>query len=335
MKRLLSHIIPWLTFYTYLCYNNKDYYPELSTEFYLFMQGSYVADLLILFYLNFFIAVPKFLIKKRSVFLYAIAVIVLIGINYSSSLLFGLILDVFSGTDPYYFSSKLGFSLHFLFTPILFIGLSIGARLGKQYYKDLYDKLELKQQLKQSELDALKAQINPHFLYNAFNSIYALAQMKSDKTTDAILQLSTIMRYVTYNAMLPEVSIKEELHFIATYIDFHKLRISNPEDKIISEITEPLENFTISPLILITFIENAFKHTNLVKCDHPIHIKFAPNKNGFVYTVTNQINNNEMTNSGVGLTNLKKILQFAYPNSHKIQISSSNGIYCAELTLDL
>lgn len=315
--------------------NNKDYYQEYSFVFYLFIQGANTLEIMLVFYLNYFINVPHFLIKKRQPFVFSLAVLVLVFVGYLASLLSGFLLDSLSGKPPYFLEGNLEISLHIFFTPLLFIGLSTGIRLSKQYYEDLYDKMALKQQLKQAELDSLKSQINPHFLYNAFNSLYALAEGKSDKTAKAILQLSSIMRYVTYNATLPSVPIADELTFIKTYIEFQKLRIPDPERKIICVIEDPPVNFQVSPLLLITFIENAFKHTNLVNTKVPVQIHFSAKKNGFKFVVTNEVATDEMTHSGVGLTNLKKILQFTYPNSHHINTYVKHSIHHAELTLQL
>ncbi|MFT5820339.1 MAG: two-component system LytT family sensor kinase [Crocinitomix sp.] len=220
------------------------------------------------------------------------------------------------------------------FTAVFFIIIATGTRLILQYNIDRIKKAEMSAIIQRAELDALKAQMNPHFLFNAFNSIYALAETKSVHTAKAILQLSDITRYVTYKSSQNEVSVIEELQFIRSYIDFQKLRIANPENKIIIDITEPTTDFFMSPLLLLTFIENAFKHSNLLKVDAQIHVKFTATCFGFNYYVSNEIATNNANDSGIGLQTLKKVLEFNYPNAHTLKIWTENNIHYAELSLN-
>ncbi len=334
MKKALAHIIPWLVFTAYLIYSNKDHYAQFSTEFYLFKQTIATLQIAIIFYLNYFVSVPTLLIRRRKPFLFSFAVVGLLIIDMLLGTALGLLLDSVLGYTYFYEFSITSF-LQGFFIPSLFIGLSTGIRLAQQYYRDRYHKLELQERVKQAELDTLKAQINPHFLYNAFNSIYALAQAKSDKTADAVLQLSTVMRYITYQASNAQVSIQEELNFIKNYIEFQKLRTNEPEKKIVTSIEDPKVDFHISPLLLITFVENAFKHSNLVRSTHPIQVSFKAHSNGFNYSVSNEIAQNKDRDSGVGLDNLKKILALTYPGQYELKIWEENGIHHAELNLNL
>lgn len=220
-------------------------------------------------------------------------------------------------------------------TIIIFIVFSTGIRLIEQYNEYRLNQAILKEAVKKAELEAIKAKINPHFLHNAFNTLYALAEMKSDKISEAILQLSFIMRYLLNNSSALQISILEELKFIRSYIDFQKLRIDQADSKINTRISDPEADFLVSPTILLSFVENAFKHSNLLQADQKINIEFEPLEAGFRYLVSNHIAKEKMPKSGLGNKNLKKILELTYPGKYELDIWIKDDIYHAKLYLNL
>lgn len=331
---VFKHIIVWLIFIFCIIYFQRPNHSDIALGGYITVQILLIVTTVLIFYLNYLLFVPLLIKKKTFLFISANLFLILLG-NVLSFLIKSLHDWM---TSQYSQNSNLEISNDVIdntITSFVIILISTGFRLIKQYNIDKINRIGLKEMAKKAELEALKAQINPHFLYNSFNSLYALAKMKSDKTADAILQLSDIMRYVTYKSSLKKVSIFEELDFIKNYIEFQKLRIINPNDKIITTIKIPEVDLMVSPLLLIPFVENAFKHSNLVRSDACIKISFEPLPFGFKYTVSNIVETNKNTNSGIGLKTLKKILNFSYPKSHKINLYTDGDVHHAELYLNL
>lgn len=169
----------------------------------------------------------------------------------------------------------------------------------------------------------------PHFLYNTFNTLYALSETKSELVSNAILKLSNIMRYLLNNASHSRVSIYEELNFIRDFIDFQKLRIINPEKKIIVNIEDPSSDFSISPTLLLSFVENTFKHFNLVAEKSKLKIDFQTVQNGFQYQVSNIISTGKKTQPGTGNENLKKLLEIEYTDNYEFRTWQENDTFNA------
>ena len=186
-----------------------------------------------------------------------------------------------------------------------------------------------------SELSFLKAQLNPHFLFNTLNSIYALANKKSENTSVAIVTLSELMRYMIYEANEKNVSLEKEIEHIKNYISLQLLRLKDSSGVRVN-IHGNL-NYKIEPLLLISFIENAFKYGTDFNGKTDIRIKITIREkvlNLFVYnTSSNQESKKE--NSGIGLENIKNRLNLLYPNSHTLDIISDVKSYSVNLTIKL
>ena len=190
----------------------------------------------------------------------------------------------------------------------------------------------------EAETKALKAQINPHFLFNSLNNIYALSQMKSDKTPDAILHLSDILRYVTYDSNQNFVDLKDEIKTIESFILLQALKDDN-QSNIKIEIDSSNGHYKIAPLLLIPFIENCFKHSNHdEKQTGWIDIKLKASDGKLFLVCANskpeKIISKDKT-GGVGMENVKKRLALIYPERHKLEIKSDAASYTATLEINL
>ncbi len=180
--------------------------------------------------------------------------------------------------------------------------------------------------LVESELKFLKMQINPHFLFNSLNNIYALSITNSEKTPESIHSLSEMLRYVIYDCELPKVPIEKEIHYIENFIELFKLRSSKQFN--ISFINE-IENTSIevAPMLFIIFIENAFKHSGIEKGgDAFVRITLQYEKNSVHFYVENSLPKEKMSkdkSSGIGLQNAKKRLEITYPNQHELNIENA------------
>jgi LytS/YehU family sensor histidine kinase len=186
-----------------------------------------------------------------------------------------------------------------------------------------------------AEVKFFKAQINPHFLFNTLNGIYALALEKSDTAPDAISKLSSIMRYATNEVKRDQVPLIKEIEYLKDYVDLQKMRLGETSD-VQFDITGNYSNVMISPLILITFIENAFKYGVSTEDKHPIFISLNLEKQNLNFNVHNQIVRKKKPNTDAhGLDNAIQQLELIYQKKHNLQISDDGKEFKVQLNINL
>jgi LytS/YehU family sensor histidine kinase len=210
------------------------------------------------------------------------------------------------------------------------IFLSYLLRINKRIEK-------LKQEKLAAELSSLKSQINPHFLFNSLNSIYSLSIIKDPKASEAIINLSGLMRYVIKEANEHKIALKKELEYLTNYIELQKARLGNTA-YINFETTGNTEGKEIAPLILITFIENAFKYginPDIDGCSVDIKINIINS------TLTLKVFNNKVAirntveSTGIGIANTAERLKILYPNKHVTTIDDNKDSFFVTLSLEL
>lgn len=201
--------------------------------------------------------------------------------------------------------------------------------------KELENKiLEAELQIKEQELSYLKKQIHPHFLFNTLNTIYGFALKKSQHTPEIILKLSNILDYILYQINKPKVSLKEEVLHIKEYIDLEKIRFQETL-KIEFSCTDIDENIQISPMLLIPFVENTFKHGNLVNGYLRINIDIIANHDQLDFNIRNSFLHHETENSriGIGLENIKKRLDFLYNDNYFLESEIAENWFNIKLVI--
>ncbi|MBN2519103.1 MAG: histidine kinase [Bacteroidales bacterium] len=224
-----------------------------------------------------------------------------------------------------------------LYSILLVYTASFSIRFIQKWREDEKIRAEVEKERVSSELSFLKQQVNPHFLFNSLNSIYSLSLSKSKNTTNAILKLSSILRYMLYETDNKQVPLTEELEIIKSYIDIQKLRITK-KVKVNIDITGDPDNYKIEPLLLIPFIENAFKYGVDNINDSFIDIIIVILKNKLEFTVKNKIvqkPDDKKQNSGIGIKNIKRRLDLLYANNYKLDIKKFDDIYFVNLCLNL
>ncbi|NRB60367.1 MAG: sensor histidine kinase [Winogradskyella sp.] len=188
----------------------------------------------------------------------------------------------------------------------------------------------------ETELKALRSQINPHFLFNSLNVIYALALEKKEGTVEAIVQLSDILRYVIYDANTERVSLKEELDLLKNYIAFQSHRTKTAVTTLNIEIED--DTFKIYPMLLLPLIENSYKHSIYDdEASHAITIKIWQSGLDFNFSITNAKsetkNQHNKDRSGVGIQNIKTNLDLVYPGRYDFEINETSKIFQVNLAL--
>lgn len=297
----------------------------------------HVLLMMAMVYTNYLYLLPRFLanrddkltyfLKVAFLFLCSVAALILI-----KSLIRGEFLDI--EHSMFYrksFMIELALSAMFL---LLFVSL---LKFVENYVEVEANKKEIENQQLRTELMLLKSQINPHFLFNAFNNLYALAIQNSTKTPETIEKLAQIMRYSLYESSKSEVALQKEIELIENILALERLHLGN-EGTIIFEknISPQAKNVKIAPMLLVTFLENAFKHgTKGAKTYVEIHLTFQNNE--LIYWVKNSKDEfpNFIEKSGIGLKNVTRQLELYYHQKHTLHIQENEQNYVIELKIKM
>jgi sensor histidine kinase YesM len=213
---------------------------------------------------------------------------------------------------------------------------AILIRLAIDWYDAQRLRTELLTQNQASELALLRSQVNPHFLFNTLNNIYSLVYKKSDEAPEAVMKLSAIMRYMLYEANADKVMLHQEVEYLKSFIELQKLRLKN-NDFVKFTIEGDIGFKRIAPMLLVPFVENAFKHGNRNVEGPGIKIRLKAMEDETLFEVENHIkpykDDENIQSSGIGLQNVKRRLNLLYPDAHSLNISEIDGIYKVTLIL--
>jgi two-component system, LytTR family, sensor kinase len=332
--QIVLHVVIWavlLGAVIALAVNNA----KLSTESVLVILVLFPCINLTLFYLNYLVLIPHFLDKKKyGIYaLSAAGAIVFYGfVKYGVALLFKNIVLMHNQGHEASFGA---FFLNTLFTSLIFLFLSAVLKFTIDWFLNERIQRDLENQRLTAELAFLKSQINPHFLFNSLNSIYSLAYQRSETTPEAILKLSDIMRYMLYGSNDNKVELAKEFHYLQNYIDLQKIRFGN-KAYIDFKIEGDPDGQHIAPLLLIAFIENAFKHGVANNPLTPIKMRIEVHDAHLQFNIENKKhNNNRDPEGGIGLSNVKRRLDLLYPQKYNLNIIDQPDSYNVELSLVL
>lgn len=289
-----------------------------------------------LYSLSFHRLIPTSVGKKRSILRYLWKVFL---VTLLAAIPIGLLIFALSGDEDVPVAVAL---LNF---PIqLFLTAPLAWLTYKRYTRGREEVQNLQKELGHStaKFDFLRSQINPHFLFNALNTLYGTAiQENAERTGEGIQQLGDMMRFMLHENMQEKISLAREIEYLENYINLQRLRTDpSPNVKIFAEIQEQHGYSQISPMLLIPFVENAFKHG--ISLREPSHIKIALEKRQEtlffdVYNSRHQKpeNDPEKDKSGIGLTNVKQRLELLYPAKHELSIRETSKEFFVHLTLEL
>ena len=221
----------------------------------------------------------------------------------------------------------------------LFGSLAVATvfRLIINYMRQVEKEEKLEKEKIIAEMNFLKAQINPHFLFNSLNNIYGLALIESKKTPEMVLKLSQFLRHNLYDSKATKVSLADELNYINNYIELINLKYDKPLN-VVLDTNEIDPRIKIEPLLFINFVENAFKHSQIESGEGEIYIVCKTTQNELVFNCTNSkplIAGKKDSVGGIGLENVKKRLELAYPNAYTLEILERKNSFTANLTLSL
>lgn len=360
-NRILLHVFMWLSFSILLILSYVLAYQ--LTYFNAFILALRMTTVnMIVFYMFFYLLLPIIFSggKARMLFLllltFVISIFVWMAGTYFFSLLYhslgleivkgelkGAIKMAASQTFLEAVSVRRMFSQAFIIITILspFFFVKILFEISKLYNKTLNiqnQKAALEIQNINIEKNFLKAQLNPHFLFNTLNNLYGLSIKKDDSTPEVILNLSDIMSYTLYESNTEKVALEKELDFIKNYFELEKMRYS--ADKNIQfhiPEAEDLLGLYIAPLLTFTFIENAFKYGLKGSKEEFIYLDIKVQDKKFSFQLENDVEQGIKDNEfgGIGITNARKRLQLLYPNKHQLDIENLGTKFKVNLIIDL
>ncbi|MFZ4401094.1 MAG: sensor histidine kinase [Bacteroidales bacterium] len=346
--QLFTHLTAWFCFLSLPFYfspkpPDNNYQPDQYFYFYYLLTN---LLLICFYYLNAEVLIPK-LLARRKIFFYIISI----------ALLFFLIVifPEYLKTQPdfvatglpkgpggheghgpgpwpgqkHVFNAMVALTFFFIFI------ISSGIKIINEWFETEKNKTLIEKEKLQTELSNLKAQINPHFLFNVLNTIYALSLKKSDNTPDAVMQLSKLLRYIVNETQADKVPLEKEIDCINNYIDLQKMRLSETVE-ITYKKTGQFNECNIAPLILIAFVENVFKHGISTHEFSPILFSLSMEDNQFIFKTQNKIfRQKDEGSAGIGLENAKKRLKLIYPDMHTLLITESETMFNVELSITL
>ena len=199
-----------------------------------------------------------------------------------------------------------------------------------QYAQMLVEKREAAQ----NELSALKAQINPHFLFNNLNTIYSMASTNDGRTADVVLKLSDFLRYVLYDTSSETIPLEKEVEIIQTYVGLQKERVNPEITKVLFTTEGNFSGVDIAPLLLLPLAENCFKH-GVGKNSGEIKLHIAFDGKELLLKTENKVARREEKNGGIGIKNVEKRLNLIYPDRHSLVYEEGDGVFRLEMKIDL
>jgi hypothetical protein len=326
IREVLFQVV--LNFVIFIFYAFDRRIPGIEIFRLIFFMNYVVAGVVISYYL-----LPKYLYKKKYwQFFIAFLLIVATVIFIEEAILEKIFYPDTRGTR------FLGVFYNLVSTlPTLFI--LTGFKFAWDALKKQQEVQELKITARESELQFLKSQINPHFLFNNMNNLYAHAVEQSPKTPEIILELSNVLRYMLYECKARFVPLTKEIEQLDNYISLSRLQIEG-RGEVQYNTPQVSGNYHIAPLILMVFVENAFKHSASSQTeDIMIKIDLSINASGTLkFECRNTFleeTNTQNLDKGIGLRNVQKRLDLIYPNSHNLTINGNAGWYQVFLTIDL
>src|SRR4051812_28322143 len=320
---------------------NKTISPFASQRF---INMFIVSNVLLVsfYYLNSKVLIPKQLAVKK-IFQYIVSVLlcfflylsvmyaIMITSEETKSFAQSEAAKTINYNGPYFFSG--GAITLFL---IAFL-VSTGIKVITQWFTAEEVKEEISKQQLETELSLLKTQVNPHFLFNTLNSIYSLAIANNQKTADAVLKLSRIMRYTLEDCQGNYVALQQEIDFINSYIELQKLRLTN-NNAVCFTTTGNISSARVAPFVFIPFIENAFKYGTSTHRPSSIKamVQVSPHTINFTCENHFQVNGKlKVEGTGTGINNAKRRLELLYHKKYDLRIITEEHLYKVSLTINL
>ena len=354
-RRLLAHVLFWVLIFSYEAVQTS--FTIERTDVLLLFTLREVGTIMLVHYFLAYYAIPTFLLQYR--WFYFILCVLVSYVALMGGMYFSLYYLEAHHLVTGYLTRTAAFFLKYDFLTTLIspdrmynivgfnlsLVISLLVKITIDFYASTIQKLRLEKEnvalekeKTEFELSFLKAQVNPHFFFNTLNNIYSLIEDKDAFAANIVLKLSDLMRYTLYESNHTRIPLTRELQFIQDYVNLEKIRHKN---HVVIETTfsSAPEGLEIAPLILITFIENAFKHGVNNSIDASlVQISASVHEHTLTFTVKNSKPGKlkrEIVQGGIGLVNVRRRLDLIYPNSYQLTMQNQPSFYTVNLTIVL
>lgn len=333
-RRVVYHSILWMIYITVMLiinYSGPDNLRITLTNVLI-----HVVFLVALVYINLYYFIPQYLSKKQILSYFLLLAFATIVATPLELICLFWNMSGYNEARLYLIQNQ---SMHFLF--MFFItSSSTVLKIAKEWLLQERIKKDLENKNLQSELSFLKSQINPHFLFNTLNSLYALTLKKSDKAPEIVLRLSEMMRYMLYESNEKKVDLQREVQYIENYLELERIRYGDKAEISFEYSGESSEKYKVPPLLFIPFLENAFKHglsnslsegyvrANMLVAEGEIQFDIVNSK-------SKDPKDERYYQGGIGLTNIKRRLDLIFGKYYDLKIKDEENAYNVSLNIDL
>ncbi|MDX1938977.1 MAG: histidine kinase [Saprospiraceae bacterium] len=333
-SRWAYHVLFWLVLlilFTLIEETQRGFFFTLSNEI---INVLFYA---IIVYFNLFYLIPNYLSKNRFLTYAALLILSAIIITPLKMIVLYFKFTGYPGLQTQLVANQ---GIYFILTFVIAI-FSTLSKIISDWVRTTRERQELETRTMQTELRFLKSQINPHFLFNTLNSLYALTLKKSEKAPEIVIKLSEMMRYMLYECNEKRVPLSNEVHYIRNYLDLERLRHGDKVD-IRFEVTGHISDQQIAPLMFIPFIENSFKHglTNQISKGF-VDIKLMVDGQQFDFYIENSkpdalpVQEHHRRSGGIGLVNVRRRLDILYPKNYELTIHDNPKSYAVNLHINM
>lgn len=337
MRRLIKykvhHFFFWLLVFGFWYFLRYQDYSVPGRAFLITLIK--VIDLALMVYITNYILLPQLFYKKK----YGWFVLAFFLLVVSSSVLKMNILGrIMDAPQLYSIAGDLKQRIYDNVIPHFFLVIA-GAAIKLMFdYSHLQQRMaETAKEKAEAELNFLKSQINPHFLFNSLNSVYFLIDKNNAVARESLHKFSDMLRYQLYEVNGAKIPVEKEINYLKDYVDLQKLR-KDEHYSVSFSYSPQVKGFSIEPLLLIPFVENAFKHVSSHgNKENFVKLELGRSDGQFIFSAENSKDKTKVTDpySGIGLTNVKRRLELLYPGKHELTITDENDIYRVNLKLKL
>ncbi|MFT3910705.1 MAG: histidine kinase [Ferruginibacter sp.] len=333
-RNKLHHLFFWMMLFgLWYFLRYEDYSTNLKAFQVTFIK---VIDLALLVYFTNYVFIPNLLYKKKYGWFLLVFVLMIVISSVIKMYILGRLLN---NPALLSLSGNIKARIYDNVIPHFFLVTSGAAiKLMIDYTRMQQRVVEMAKEKAEAELNFLKSQINPHFLFNTLNSVYFLIEKSNHEARNTLHKFSDMLRYQLYEMSGDRIPVEKEIHYLNDYIDLQKIR-RDEQHNIIFNCAAEVKGFSIEPLLLIPFVENAFKHISHHKDQNDfIKINMRYQQGEFKFSIENSKENTMQKNGapgGIGLENVKKRLALLYPQKHSLHINNGTAIYTVDLSIKI
>lgn len=327
----LDHLLGWLVLFGGWHFFRYQDYPRDTGWL---ITGLKVADLAVMIYLTNYLLIPRLLYKKRYVWFGITFLLIVTGFSFLKMYLEGQIMN----RHTLFFTNFKARFYDNVIPHILLVSTGAAFKLLIDYARSQRRLGEVSKEKAEAEINFLKSQINPHFLFNSLNSIYFLIDKQNTTARQTLLQFSDLLRYQLYDCNAETIEIEKEVAYLQDFIRLQQLR-KDQQYEVEVAVGPEVKGFRITPLLLIPFVENAFKHiSHHADRRNYVQVSMDRQNGSFLFTVENSKEIHHRSTEppgGIGLSNVKRRLELLYPRKYELQIDNNDTTFKVALNLHL